>query len=67
MANIQAILSQVKELDSNQQFNLLEKLVLMLRKNNAASDIKLSAITGVGSEIWSGTDIDKYIDTEREW
>jgi hypothetical protein len=47
---------------------LLEKLVALISKNEAIkSPAKLSKISGIGSEIWKKTNIDEYIDQERQW
>ena len=65
---IQSILSKVKELDKEEQLTLLEKLAAVIRKNEASTTAtKLSNISGVGSEIWRGINIDDYIDQERQW
>ncbi len=66
MQHIESILSEVEHLNSEEQLTLLEKLVAIIRKQKA-SDVKLSSISGVGAEIWRGMDINKYIETEREW
>lgn len=66
--NIHDILSKVKELDKNEQFTLLERLVAIIRKNDISeAPTKLSKISGIGSNIWKETDIDEYIDQERQW
>jgi hypothetical protein len=66
--NIQDILSQVRQLGKDEQFTLLERLIALVRKGEKAPKAaKLSSITGVGSEIWKGTDIDGYIEHERQW
>ena len=66
--NVNDILLQVKHLDKEDQLSLLEKLVLLIRKSERKGNItKLSSISGVGSSLWSNTDIDKYIDQERQW
>ena len=65
---IQSILSKVKELDKEEQLTLLEKLAAVIRKNEVSTTpTKLSNISGVGSEIWRGINIDDYIDQERQW
>ena len=65
---IQSILSKVKELDKEEQLTLLEKLVAVIRKNEATTTpTKLSNISGIGSEIWREINIDDHIDQERQW
>lgn len=66
MQTIDSILSEVKHLNKEEQLNLLEKLVAIIRRKQGGH-LKLSAISGLGSDIWQGRDIDKYIETEREW
>lgn len=66
--NIHDILSKVKELDKDEQLTLLERLVALIRKNESIkSPAKLSRISGIGSKIWKKTNIDEYIDRERQW
>ena len=66
--NIHDILSKVKELDKDEQLTLLEKLIALIRKNESIkSPSKLSRISGIGSKIWKKTNIDEYIDRERQW
>jgi len=68
IVNIQDILADVKKLDKEQQFTLLEKLVSLI-KNIRLKDapVKLSEISGVGAKIWNEINIDEYIDKERQW
>ena len=66
--NIHDIISKVKQLDKDDQLTLLERLVALIRKNEAAkSPTKLSKMSGIGSKIWNNTNIDEYIDQERQW
>jgi hypothetical protein len=67
--NINDILSQVKKLDKEDQLNLLQRLVLLLKKNEVSKNtpVNLSSLSGLGSEIWKDTDIDSYIEGERQW
>ena len=66
--NIHDILSKVKELGKDEQLTLLERLVALIRKNESIkSPSKLSRISGIGSKIWKKTNIDEYIDQERQW
>jgi hypothetical protein len=68
--NINDILSQVKQLDKEDQLTLLQRLVLLLKRTEGTKNtsIRLSALSGMGSEIWKTTnDIDNYIDGERQW
>ena len=67
--NINDILSQVKRLDKEEPLNLLQRLVLLLRKTEIAktSSLRLTFLSGLGREIWRDANIDKYIDEERQW
>jgi len=66
--NINTILTQVKQLNKADQLSLLEKLALLIRKSEISGNkTKLSSISGVGSSIWSKTNIDDYIEQERQW
>jgi hypothetical protein len=66
--NMNDILSQVKRLNKEDQLTLLEKIALLIRKAKGEGEApKLSSITGIGSSVWSGINIDEYIDGERQW
>lgn len=66
--NIHDILSKVKKLDKEEQLTLLERLVALIRKEDAQNKpTKLSKITGIGSKVWQSTNIDEYIEQERQW
>lgn len=68
--NINDILSQVKQLDKEDQLTLLQRLASLLKKAEAkqAASARLTSLSGLGSEIWKSTrDIDNYIDGERQW
>ncbi|GGG80788.1 hypothetical protein GCM10007415_11620 [Parapedobacter pyrenivorans] len=66
--NINTILTQVKQLNRADQLSLLEKLALLIRKSDTTRNkVKLSSISGIGSSLWSKTNIDEYIEQERQW
>ena len=66
--NVNDILLQVKRLDKEDQISLLEKLALLISKSERKEiKTKLSSISGVGSSLWRNTDIDEYVDQERQW
>ncbi len=66
--NIHDILSNVQKLDKEEQLTLLERLVALIRKEEAPTrPSKLSKITGIGSKVWQSTNIDEYIERERQW
>jgi hypothetical protein len=67
--NINEILSKVKELNKEEQLSLLQQLTLIITKNKTKPSAKtrLSEISGIGSRIWENTDIDRYVEEERQW
>jgi hypothetical protein len=66
--NVNDILLQVKRLNTEDQLTLLERLVMQIKKaKSKKKSTSLSSISGVGSSVWSGTNIDNYIDGERQW
>jgi len=68
--NINDILSQVKRLDKEDQLTLLQRLASLLKRTESTTgaSMRLTALSGLGSEIWKSTDdIDYYIDGERQW
>ena len=68
--NINDILSQVKQLDKEDQLTLLQRLASLLKRAEATktASIRLASLSGLGSEIWKSVgDIDRYIDEERQW
>ena len=68
--NINDILYQVKQLDKDDQLALLQRMTHLLKRDDAKKSalIRLSSLSGLGSEIWkNANNIDKYIDEERQW
>lgn len=69
--NINDILSQVKQLDKEDQLTLLQRIASLLKRTQTTkptSSAQLTSLAGLGSEIWkSADDIDRYIDGERQW
>lgn len=68
--NINDILSQVKQLDKEDQLTLLQRMAYLLKRGETkkTTSIHLTSLSGLGSEIWKNVDsIDKYIDEERQW
>lgn len=67
-AKLNSILSQVQKLSKVEQAVLLDKILAMLNATAVSKkDIRLMELSGLGSEIWRDTDIDKYVDDERQW
>lgn len=68
--NINDILSQVKQLDKEDQLTLLQRMAYLLKRREMkkATSTRLTSLSGLGREIWKSTgEIDKYIDEERQW
>ncbi|MBS1530498.1 MAG: hypothetical protein JSU01_09335 [Bacteroidetes bacterium] len=62
------ILSQVKKLNKLDQAVLLKKIKAMVHSSDkTGKQIKLSEISGLGSALWHGINIDQYVDDERQW
>lgn len=67
---INAILSEARKLSKDEQLNLLQRLLLLLKKPESIGNsvANLSSLGGVGSELWGNADdIDKYLEDERQW
>jgi hypothetical protein len=66
--NIKDILTQVKNLDKEDQLTLLERLVALVRKHeDSPNKLSLLSLSGVGADLWEDINIDQYIDQERQW
>jgi hypothetical protein len=62
------ILSQVNKLNHKEQAILLKKITAIIKKDEPASKpAQLTQLSGLGSSLWQGVDIDKYVDDERQW
>jgi hypothetical protein len=68
--NINDILSQVKQLDKEDQLTLLQRMAYLLkrRETKKTASARLTSLSGMGSDIWKDSNsMDKYIDEERQW
>ena len=66
--DILELISKIRNLGKEDQFTLLERLAAIVRKNDEfEKKPKLSSLSGLGSVIWKKTNIDNYIDQERQW
>jgi hypothetical protein len=68
--NLNDILSQVKQLDKEDQLTLLQRMAALLKRGEAkkAAPVRLTSLSGLGSEIWRGAEsIDQYLEEERQW
>jgi hypothetical protein len=59
------IRNQVRQLSLDEQFQLLEELVAMVRKNSQPQHSILE-LEGLGKEVWEGVDVDEYVKQERD-
>jgi hypothetical protein len=68
--NIDNIILEAEKLDKKDQINLLKKLLELVKKTevlNKSTSVSLTSLSGLGSDIWINTDIDSYIENERQW
>ncbi len=67
--NINDIVTQVRKLNKDDQITLIQRLVLLLKRTEKTNEatIPLTSLSGLSSETWENTDIDNYIDEERQW
>lgn len=69
-SNINEILSQVKQLDKEDQLTLLQRVAYLMkrRETDQNTETRITMLSGLGSEIWKNMDeIDNYIEEERQW
>ena len=59
------VLHQVYRLSTDEQFQLLEHLVALLKKSRRPQHSILE-LEGLGKEVWEGVDVDEYIRQERD-
>ena len=59
------LLAEIQRLDHEEQYRLLEDLVMLLKKKSEKKH-DISELKGLGSELWRSVDVDEYIERERE-
>jgi hypothetical protein len=60
------VLNQVRQLSADEQFRLLEDLVVMLRQGTTRKPKhSILELEGLGKDVWEGIDVDEYIRQER--
>ena len=60
------LLNQIQRLTLDEQFQLLEDLVALVRRQATTKQLhSIMELQGLGKEIWEGVDVDKYIEEER--
>jgi len=61
------ILLQIQQLTLDEQFQLMEDLLAMLRSQIVHKPLRsLLELEGLGEENWIGVDVQAYIDQERD-
>lgn len=66
MATYREIRHQVENLTPDEQFRLLEELIVMVRRRVfVKSRRSIMELEGLGKEIWNGLDAQEYVDQER--
>jgi hypothetical protein len=66
--NINHLLSQVEKLDNTTKLNLIERIISLIKKEQKPKNkTDITALNGLGKEIWKDVDIDKYLENERKW
>lgn len=60
------LLAQVSRLPPMDQLRLLEELAVLVRQRMApASSQSVTALRGLGKDVWQGIDAQEYVDRER--
>lgn len=63
----QKVLNQVQHLSPDEQIQLLEDLVAMIRQRTVTKPLhSILELEGLGKEIWESIDVDQYLQQERE-
>lgn len=67
--NVKDIFIKVRDLNQEEQLSLLGRLVKLIHKSQDAStsQYRLTNLAGLGSEVWVDTNIEEYLDGERQW
>jgi hypothetical protein len=61
------VLNQVQQLTSDEQIQLMEDLLAILRRQVGQKPLhSILELEGLGKEIWEGVDVQAYIDRERD-
>ena len=63
----QEVLKQVQYLSPDEQFQLLEDLVTLIRQRAVTKPLhSILELEGLGKEIWEGIDVDQYLQQESD-
>lgn len=65
--NINQIVNEIEKLDYNDKINLMSRIVKLLKRDERSHQTySITKLKGLGKNVWSKTDIESYIDAERE-
>jgi hypothetical protein len=63
----QEVLKQARYLSADEQFQLLDALVTMIRQRTVTKPFhSILELEGLGKEIWERIDVDHYLQEERD-
>lgn len=67
--NKHELLIEVKKLSKEDQLAFFQKFQQHFEKisNPQKPSFQLTSLAGLGSEIWKDTDINQYLEDERQW
>ncbi|HEU5228682.1 MAG TPA: hypothetical protein VFU49_12780 [Ktedonobacteraceae bacterium] len=65
--NYREVLNQIQHLTPDEQFQLLEDLVALVRRQTRTHpQHSIMELKGLGKDVWSGIDAQEYVNQERE-
>jgi len=65
--NINQIVNEIEKLDYNDKINIMSRIVNLLKREEKSQPVyPITRLKGLGKNIWSKTDIESYIEAERE-
>jgi hypothetical protein len=64
---VEHLLAEASRLDRAEQRRLLDALIQLLREEgDGRKAVSITALRGLGREIWRGLDAQEYVDRERQ-
>jgi endonuclease III len=71
VSDISQIINLISGLDQEEKIRIIESVARMLadkrQEQHSHTIPKISSLKGLGAEIWLKTNIDDYIQSERQW
>jgi hypothetical protein len=65
--NLTRITKEIDRLNPAQQLRILTHIVAAIKKEAMPqASANLTALQGLGKELWAGVDVDKYVSNERD-